>query len=511
MTITLASALGSILVPQQHLLIDARNAICAGDRDFVYTIDGAGSVAWAYPPDWEQSELGSQLPEDYDYRWIEVDELPPNYATAGIPSLTFQEKIIDLVLAEYGRPSIDCPVSVCYDQSEQIPVPLRPPAGFQAKCCLPRQTKVPSVTGGKFSVATKSTETGIAATEMCALTPGSVLLRPALLTPPRIPSSPRRSSFHRLPHPSSRSHACHSLNAYFTACFCRSWNPACGDTINSVAYYINLLQGSMSTAINRGDDRVNVSHSTCGGRCDGALGEICRINGQCAFPDCQDVEHLCHRSSIEGVRARQICPHTCGCDQPQSPLALFLPESGCPDRCHRSTTYRDALAATPCEDVPLNHSGFTGFLEQWYQAAQTWPKDWLESGIGFIDMFQLFGCEYLNMTAATDLPENFTSTQYVLDRPLRNFSGWPGPNLFWPANFGVGVNPCVTNGYYYPVKPLSFFCPVSCGCRGGDIACPDTCPKRFESSTNADGQVDHSGLEPNPSPRNVPNFPWRYS
>ena len=359
----------------------------------------------------------------------------------------------------------------------------------------------------------------------CALAPGSRSCCPLHCCPRRARQAPialpslasvclslSNSPFAHPPHPSPPMRVKSSLKADFTACFCRSWNPGCSDTINSVAYYINLLQGSMSTAINRGSagEAYNATEA-CGGRCDESQGEICRSNGQCGYPECQDVVPYCNQSSNEGLRARQICPETCGCDRPRSPLALFLPESGCPARCRESTTYRAALAATPCEDVPLNDSNFTGFLEQWYQAAQTWPKDWLESGIGFIDMFQLFGCEYLNMNPE-DLPENFSSTQYVLDRPLRNFSGWPGPNLFWPANFGVGVNPCVTNGYYYPVKPLSFFCPVSCGCRAGDIGCPDTCRARFESdATNADGQVDHSGLEPNPSPRNVPNFPWRYS
>ena len=83
--------------------------------------------------------------------------------------------------------------------------------------------------------------------------------------------------------------------------------------------------------------------------------------------------------------------------------------------------------------------------------------------------------------------------------------------LFWPANFGVGVSPCMQNGFYYTVKPLSYFCPVACGCRAGDLHCPDQCPRRFDGGTNADGHVDYSSLEPNPSPRNVDGFPWQYA
>ena len=36
----------------------------------------------------------------------------------------------------------------------------------------------------------------------------------------------------------------------------------------------------------------------------------------CAQPDCSDAAPYCSESSLTGVRARQICPVTCGCDQP---------------------------------------------------------------------------------------------------------------------------------------------------------------------------------------------------
>ena len=88
----------------------------------------------------------------------------------------------------------------------------------------------------------------------------------------------------------------------------------------------------------------------------------------------------------------------------------------------------------------------------------------------FIDLFRRFGCNYLNMNG---LPENYTMP--------------PEQPLFWPANFGVGVNPCVANGYYYPVKPMSYFCPVACGCRAGDLHCPDTCPARIAGANVSQG------------------------
>ena len=46
-----------------------------------------------------------------------------------------------------------------------------------------------------------------------------------------------------------------------------------------------------------------------------------------------------------------LCPQTCGCADPRSPLALALPLNGCGDRCVLSGAYREALAALPCEDL----------------------------------------------------------------------------------------------------------------------------------------------------------------
>ena len=106
-------------------------------------------------------------------------------------------------------------------------------------------------------------------------------------------------------------------------CRCRSWNPGCSDTINSVAYYINLLQGSLGAAI-----RSLPYHDQSLCRPQGCPSEqpICKVvnatanaldpSQGCALPDCSDAEPHCTESSLTGVRARQICPVTCGCDQP---------------------------------------------------------------------------------------------------------------------------------------------------------------------------------------------------
>ena len=213
----------------------------------------------------------------------------------------------------------------------------------------------------------------------------------------------------------------------------------------------------------------------------------------CVAPRCDDVAPFCALGSAVGLRARQICPQTCGCDQPRSSLALSLPESGCPRSCELSTRYRDALHDMPCEDVANNDTNWLGFLEQWRAESEIWPFDWKQSANIYIDLFRRFGCGYLDLNG---VPHGYKMPE---SQPI-----------FWPANQGAGVNPCIARGTYYPVKPISYFCPVRCGCRAGDAHCPDTCPSR-NAPANELGQVGGAGLNPNPSPLNVYNFPWRYS
>ena len=96
----------------------------------------------------------------------------------------------------------------------------------------------------------------------------------------------------------------------------------------------------------------------------------------CSEPTCEDAAPYCALGAAIGLRARQICPLTCGCAQPRGPLALSLPENGCPVNCLSTTNYRTALAEMPCEDVARNDTNFLAFLDQWQANCELWPKDW---------------------------------------------------------------------------------------------------------------------------------------
>ena len=77
--------------------------------------------------------------------------------------------------------------------------------------------------------------------------------------------------------------------------------------------------------------------------------------------------------------------------------------------------------------------------------------------------FEQYGCEYITRTAELFAAGNVTYPVFVF-----------------------GMNMCTATGKYFPVKPLSYFCPVACACRAGDPHCPPSCPARNDSDMGVD-------------------------
>ena len=196
------------------------------------------------------------------------------------------------------------------------------------------------------------------------------------------------------------------------------------------------------------------------------------VTGACVVPTCtigapNSIAHHCDKSSVAGVLARRLCPETCGCDAPRSPLALSLPMSGCGDKCVRSGKYLARRMALPCADMLPTDPEFAAFLDNWDLVRMDWPNDWQYGGWNYVEGIRLSGCGFLNnMTAMTENIGPGTGRM--------GSQGW-APYLF-------GINACVEDGTFFPVKPLSYFCPVACGCHAGDPHCPDSCPARTPST-----------------------------
>ena len=56
----LAALVAAHLMPLMQVLVNARDALCGGDIDFVYAVDGLGVLAWAYPTGVNLSALASR-------------------------------------------------------------------------------------------------------------------------------------------------------------------------------------------------------------------------------------------------------------------------------------------------------------------------------------------------------------------------------------------------------------------------------------------------------------------
>ena len=421
-------AVPSFLTPQLDILDAVHRAICSGDRDFIFSIDVLGSLTWGYPDSIDHDHNGPAF--------IPYIPDPDGYQT-----LTFQQRIVESILVGHGRGS--CPEAQCYYLDQAFPVVLR--TNERARCCDPQFTKAPHISNGPFSVRSK-----------------------AQATVERVSSGV---------------------------------NPSCANTLDfglysyaalSKAQFGQSIAGSAEAEDTEGQNVVD-DLSRCGGFCPAEL-PLCRegqwegpffndsIRGtfSCRDARCADVQPYCHQSIEAGLRARALCPQTCGCDQPRSALALSLPRNGCPERCKSTAAYKAAIAGLPCEDLPTSDPSFSAFLDNWEVAATSWPKDWRATGTNYARILRKVGCAYFRMTSPPGASYNIT-------------------DLSWsPDMFGLDVNPCVEGNFYYPIKPLSIFCPVSCGCRSGDNDCPDSCPRRsvpyvVNASSHA---VDYSGLEP---------------
>ena len=136
-------AITTFLAPQLTVLENVKAAICAGDRDFVYGVDGMGTIVWGYPP-----RVAGTIQESIDTGFTE-------WPTDDTEDLSYNGLAVDSILRGNGRGS--CPPQNCY-YSQFAPLPPIPlPASERAACCVPTQTKAPSIEYGRYSVQSKTT------------------------------------------------------------------------------------------------------------------------------------------------------------------------------------------------------------------------------------------------------------------------------------------------------------------------------------------------------------------
>ena len=179
------------------------------------------------------------------------------------------------------------------------------------------------------------------------------------------------------------------------------------------------------------------------------------------MPTCEDVRQFCNEDTVTGLRARQICPKTCGCEDPRGSLALWGPSQGCPKNCQKSGPFRAALDDLSCKDVHSHDTQFVKYLDNWVNFTKSMPGLARKAARSWIAALRTLGCDFLN-------PALWTEEQA---EQLKD--SW--------SPYMNGFNLCTTKGTSYPVKPLSYFCPKACGCHTEDNGCPGSCPARNAS------------------------------
>jgi len=146
-------------------MVEARDALCAGDTDFVYTIDGLGVMAWAYPSNVDVASNGSAK------GFARPSSTAPlrNFPDGSDPLLANQtfnlslvegrsepEQIVDAVLRQLGRPYHQerCPVS--YEEAGPTGCLILQGVGYVDNpdgpaCCALAQYRMGQVDVGVFS------------------------------------------------------------------------------------------------------------------------------------------------------------------------------------------------------------------------------------------------------------------------------------------------------------------------------------------------------------------------
>jgi len=407
-----------VVLPFEHRLKLADDALCAGELEFVYAVNGAGIPAWASSKSYH-ARMG-KTPSTKSYGTTNWNLKDKKLKHKEDKEMNFASKMIDNLIAGHSstrvaddlcgdiiyyklanqtrtfpyRPDVNGILEISFCESEYytglIDIHGNLVKEFTSEdthCCLSQQIRTPNIFGGRVSIKGFEQET--------------------------------------------------------TANTMDIWNPGCVDIIGRLATedpqqtemiypFTNLLAGSFS--------------DTLGGKCGVCPAHRPFCDGHtCRNMSCSDVEPYCNDDTTTGIRARQFCPETCNCHNPFTHQVLNDPNYGCPASCADKEPYREVLSNNiTCEDVPMNSSLIAQHLSDIEIVVDTWPGLWREQWDTMISpIFLAMGCGAIDMIKSIDVS---------------------------PFDF------CTFDGSLWPVKPISYLCPVTCGCSEEMIwGCPESC------------------------------------
>jgi hypothetical protein len=148
-----AALLVAHVQPQRELFVKARDALCAGELDFIYASDAAGIVAWAHTP-------GARVDRLEDRNYPDGGDADADLTMDDNMDWSFREFTVQTVLRQLGRDhfiGVDAAGNAtcyhdCYLWDEDYPEnPLGSNPAAPA-CCLATKTRLPVAAGGSWSV-----------------------------------------------------------------------------------------------------------------------------------------------------------------------------------------------------------------------------------------------------------------------------------------------------------------------------------------------------------------------
>ena len=148
---------------------------------------------------------------------------------------------------------------------------------------------------------------------------------------------------------------------------------------------------------------------------------------------CSDVAKYCNADNLVGVRARQFCPVTCGCDSADSALVIAGSSSACPSSCRRTTKYNESIFNRSCEDLPATSYKWKEYAQHLNEYSAT-TSSWLVPYLQYIS------------TVITHHNESCANITSGFSNPsIENL------DLCWPPPRSQ-------------LRPLTSLCPVTCRC-----------------------------------------------
>jgi hypothetical protein len=414
-----------VAIPFENRLKLADDALCAGEQNFVYAINAAGIPAWASSEHYEP-RIGSAPPKkSFGHNKWDLEDTHSKekqlLKKKEDERMNFATKMIDNLIAGYSASEVansDCGEVVYYKlENQSRTFPFRPDINGILEisfCESEYYTGLIDINGKEVELFTEEQ------THCCL----AQQIRTPNIFGGRV-----------------------SIKGFETETISTAmdiWNPGCVDIIGRLPTddpiqtemiypFTNLLAGSFGDTLD----------GTCG-VCPAHRPFCDPSTKQCRNMTCEDVKPYCTNDTTTGIRARQFCPVTCNCHNPYSKQVLNSPEYGCPATCEEKEFYDEAMNNRTCEDVAANSSLITKHLNNIDSIVSLWPGLWREQWETMISpIFVAMGCPAVDMIKS------------------------------------IGVSPfdfCTFGGSLWPVKPISYLCPITCGCDETMVwGCPNSC------------------------------------